>query len=272
MNLYEVRGIVGLLAVIAVGAGYYLYQSNHPVLQFEGDISPLPNYKGEFVSIDGRGHWRKTASRPKSTEFVAAGNGPQAQTSNNSEQAPQTPGVAPEANCSTDAIVYYADQAPLAFDPAKKGLLYGVRTHTSATKVEDMPGYNSCALVAHAILRKAGCKWAKLTADAKAVYDMAWKAGWRPSETQQPGCIVAWNSIEEGWRPRIGKGEHVDKTKKKGVKFRHLGITTGSWIVIDNTSVLSRPSPGITFRPIRYEPPLYLCPVDKTSQNQSARN
>jgi len=209
----------------------------------QADVSPLPNYKGEFVSAGHDGTW----NRPKA-QFV--------------QGAVDTnlPGAPPKADCSREAIVYYAEQAPEDFEEAKNGLLYGVRTHTAATRVDDMPGFNSCALVAHAILKKAGCKWAKWTANAKAIYDKAYQQGWRPSETQEAGCIVAWNSREAGSRPRIGRGKDAGKDSPKRVLFRHVGIATGSWWSVDNTSFLSRPTAGITVRPFRYESPIFLCP------------
>lgn len=209
----------------------------------EADVSPLPNYQGEFVSAGHDGKWHK----PKA-QFV--------------QGAVDTSvlGAPPKPDCSPQAIVYYAEQAPDAFEEGKDGLLFGVKTHTAATRVDDMPGFNSCALVAHAILKKAGCKWAKWTANAKAIYDMAYKQGWRPSETQEAGCIVAWNSREAGSRPRIGRGKDAGKDSPKRVLFRHVGIATGSWWSIDNTSFLSRPTAGITTRPFRYESPIFLCP------------
>lgn len=238
----------------------------------KGDLSPLPNYKGTYVSLGSDGHWRKPITKDEGFVYAAAAkeSDPVEVPKLVDKPPEQNQTGVPEANCSVESIVYYADQAPYVFDPAKRGLLYGVKTHTKATRVEDMPGFNSCALVVHAILKKAGCKWAKYTADAKQMYDLAWEQGWRPSKVQKAGCLVAWNSIEEGWRPRIGKGDHVNPDKKKGVKFRHLGISTGDWMTIDNTSYFSRPTPGITYRPIRYEPPLYLCPTDKKTDELSA--
>lgn len=271
--------IIGGLAIIVAGAFAGLTiaadlsePANEALSRVKDDASPLPNYQGTFVSLGGRGAWRKTVQ--KQSGFVNAettATTPLKPAAKNKPEPTQKPVTEPKADCSTQAIVYYADQAPFVFDHAKKGLLYGIRTHTGATRVDDMPGYNSCAIVVHAILKKSGCKWAKRTANAKAMYDMAWKQGWRPSATQKAGCLVAWNSISEGSRPRIGRGTHSDPKKKKGVLFRHLGITTGTWMTIDNTSYFSRPTPGITTRPIRYEEPLYLCPVkkpvDKTSAN-----
>jgi len=213
------------------------------------DLSPLPNYKGEFVSAAGDGRWH----RPQTQVMIGAVDpGPSAS--------------APEADCSPEAIVYYAEQAPDAFEAENDGLLYGVRTHTDATRVDDMPGFNSCALVVHAILRKAGCKWARRSADAKAIYDMAYEAGWRPSGTQQAGCLVAWNSQETGERPRIGRGKDAPAQSHRRVLYRHVGIATGSWWSVDNTSFLSRPTAGITFRPFRYESPIFLCPPKAKSK------
>ncbi|MGD9714874.1 MAG: hypothetical protein AB7V46_22865 [Thermomicrobiales bacterium] len=171
-----------------------------------------------------------------------------------------SPANAPEADCSRKAIAFYASIAPGKFHIEKKGLLFGVRTHTDATAVNDMPGYNSCALVVHAILQKAGCHWARRTANAKAIYDMAYREGWRPSSTPTGGCLVAWNSQAEGNLPRIGRGVHVDPMQKSGVLFRHVGLMTSSWWSVDNTSFLSRPSGGISLRPFRYQSPMYLCP------------
>ena len=204
------------------------------------DISPTPNYSGAYVSL-GMSKWKKP------TTFLGAST-----TTNLS--------TAPAANCSTKAIVYYAERAPAKFQLAKSGLLYGVKTHTPATRIDNIPGYNSCALVVHAILKKAGCKWARWTANAKKVYDMAYKQGWKPTAVQRAGCIVAWNSKTPGWRARIGRGVHRKKGQSRGVSYRHVGITIGSWMAMDNTSIFSRPSSFITTRPIRYEPPLFLCP------------
>jgi hypothetical protein len=207
------------------------------------DLSPLPVAKGEFVSAGADGQWH----RPQTQLAVAA----------------VDPGLmsgAPEPDCSPKAIAYYAEWAADAFEEEKNGLLYGVRTHTDATRVDDMPGFNSCALVAHAILKRAGCKWARYSADAKAIYDMAYAQGWRPSDTQEAGCIVAWNSQEPGKRPRIGRGKDARKDAHRRVLYRHVGIATGSWWSMDNTSFASRPSAGITYRPFRYESPIFLCP------------
>lgn len=215
-------------------------------LDVSRDYSPLPNYKGDFVSIGAGGRWHL----PRSVGVFAI--------------AGMTGGrKPPPTDCSREAIIRSAELAPELFEKEKNGLLYGVRTHTAATRVKNMPGYNSCALVVYAILKKAGCGWVRRTANAKALYDMAWRRGWRPSETQNGGCLVAWNSRWEGKRARIGRGRHVDPSKKGGVYNRHLGVTTGSWMSVDNTSIFSAPSAFIVNRPIRYEAPLYLCPPKK---------
>ena len=169
----------------------------------------------------------------------------------------------PAPDCSRKALIYYANQAPAKFEREKRGLLYGVRTHTPATRVRDMPGYNSCALVVYAILKRAGCKWVRRTASAKSIYDQAWRAGWRPATEQNGGCLVAWNSRFKGSYPRIGRGVHRDPTKRGGVYNRHLGITTSAWMSVDNTSYRSAPSAFTVVRPFRYEPPLYLCPPEQ---------
>ncbi len=209
------------------------------------DASPLPNYRGHFVSMSGIGQWRRPTNVIHFVRATTVG---------------ETP---PTANCSNDAVVYYATRAPKDFKKKQKGLLYGVRTHTAATRVRDMPGYNSCALVVYAILKRAGCRWVKRTANARSMYDMAYKHGWRPTETQRAGCLVAWNSRFDGKLPRIGRGTHRDPARKSGVLYRHLGITTGAWMAVDNTSVLSEPTAYITSRPIRYETPLFLCPAEQ---------
>jgi hypothetical protein len=100
--------------------------------------------------------------------------------------------------------------------------------------------------------------WAKYTADAKGIYDMAFEAGWRPAPVQEGGCMVAWNSKWEGKRPRIG--DRQKQATRGGTSFRHVGITTGAWLSVDNTSWLSRPTTYLTIRPITYEPPIFLCP------------
>ena len=206
------------------------------------DASPLPAGKGAFVSLDAGSQLNNIE---KKSGFVQAG---------------LFSKIAPPANCSPESIIYYAERAPESFDNAKNGTLYGVKTHISATRVGEIEGYNACALVAHAILKRAGCSWARYTASAKALYDMAWKKGWRPSRLQKAGCIVAWNSRAEGWRPRIGRGIHKSDASAKKVRFRHIGITTGTWMAMDNTSLSGRPSAGVTLRPIRYEAPMFLCP------------
>ncbi|GBF26974.1 hypothetical protein MnTg02_02018 [bacterium MnTg02] len=207
------------------------------------DASPIPNFRGDFVSLGAKANWNKPVIRQR---FIFG-----ATVQSNSEV---------KANCSREAIVRYAFEAPRKFEFEKSGLLYGIKTHTSATRVGDAPGYNSCALVVHAILKKAGCKWAKYTANAKSIYDMAYKQGWRPVKEQEAGCLVAWNSKWPGSRARIGKGAHYDRKKKGGVYYRHLGVTTGSWMSVDNMSVVSQPLEFITTRPFRYEDPLFLCP------------
>jgi len=213
------------------------------------DVSPLPNYKGDFVSLGLSGEWRKPDGRKP---FVGA------QTLASQE---------PAADCSRQAIIHFASQAPYLFEKDKQGLLYGVETHTPETRISGMPGFNSCALVVHAILKKAGCDWAKYSANAKAVYDMAAGRGWRPTDRQEPGCLVAWNSKWKGKRERIGQQRRGGG--KAGTLFRHLGITTGSWISVDNTSFLSRPTPFLTWRPIRYDPPFFLCPAEPSAAKKA---
>ncbi len=215
------------------------------------DISPAPNYRGSYVSR-GADQWRKPANRT----YIGAAS------------ATTALKKVPPANCSTKSIVFYAERAPAKFQLEKKGLLYGVRTHTAATRVDNIPGYNSCALVVYAILKKAGCKWARRTANAKSVYDQAYKAGWKPTKTQRAGCIVAWNANSKGFRARIGRGFHRKKGQSRGVAYRHVGITTGAWMAMDNSSIFSRPSSFITTRPIRYEAPLFLCPTKRQSQRK----
>jgi hypothetical protein len=207
-------------------------------LRRDVDVSPLPNYKGDFVSAGLDGEWRKPASAP---QFIgAASAGP----------------ADPPADCSRASIIHYATQAPAVFEKEKKGLLYGVETHTAATRVKNVPGFYSCALVVYAVLKRAGCDWVKYTPDARAIYDMAAAKGWRKAARQEGGCIVAWNSRQQGSRGRIGR----DETKRGGVLFRHVGITTGGWMSVDNTSFLSRPQEFFTWRPWRYEWPIFLCP------------
>lgn len=227
-----------------------------PLPEGEADLSPVPNYKGEGVSAGYDGKW----IRPTPQFMVGAAD----------QSVPPKTAPEPAANCSPEAIVYYAEQAPDVFDIEKSGLLYGVKTHTADTRVNDMPGYNSCALVVHAILRRAGCTWAKWTQDAKAIYDMAYEHGWRPSDTQEGGCIVAWNSQEPGSRARIGRGKDAAGEKSRGVLYRHVGIATGSWWSMDNTSFLSRPSAGITYRPFRYDSPIFLCPPKPDPKPETA--
>jgi len=236
--------VIGLLVVL-VGALWlgFVPQGWVPFSDEEADVSPLPNYKGDFVSAGHDGQWNRPKPKPVLGAIDSSGlDG------------------APKADCSPEAIIYYAERAPLEFDEEKSGLLYGVKTHTGATRVGDMPGYNSCALVAYAILKQAGCKWASRTASANAIYDMAYRRGWRPSDTQDGGCIVAWNSLDKGSRAPIGQGKDARVKSRKGVLFRHVGIATGAWWSIDNTSFLSRPTAGITTRPFRYESPIFLCP------------
>jgi hypothetical protein len=207
-------------------------------LPAEADISPLPNFKGDFVSLGLGGDWRKPAN---AQQFLVAG----------------ATAAEPPADCSTESIVHYAGLAPSVFEKDKKGLLYGVETHTPATRVWKIPGFNSCALVVYAIMKRAGCGWVKYTASAKELYDNIAARGWRPTDTQRAGCLVAWNSYWEGGRERLGGR---DKRRKGGTLFRHVGITTGKWLSVDNTSSLSRPSTFFTWRPYRYETPIYLCP------------
>lgn len=168
--------------------------------------------------------------------------------------------AAPPANCSKEAIVYYASRAPNAFDASKGGRLYNVTTYTAATAVRQMPGFKSCALVVYAILKKAGCRWVRRTASAKSIYDMAYRHGWRPSNSPRGGCIVAWNSHAKGTLPRLGRGQHADPAGNPRVLYRHVGIMISRWWSIDNTSFLSRPTGGLAMRPFRYEAPIYLCP------------
>lgn len=211
------------------------------------DASPLPNYKGDFVSVGPDGRWRRPSRRALAGTVPARSE--------------------PSSDCSPEAITHFAIKAPAVFEKDKKGLLYGVKTHTPATRVGSMPGYNSCALVVYAILKQAGCRWAKYTANAKSMFDMARASGWRLSDTQTAGCIVAWNSRFKGKRPRIG-----DTRRRKGkVGFRHLGITTGSWMAVDNTSFRSRPEAFVTMRPIRYEWPIFLCPPSEKPDRQTRR-
>jgi hypothetical protein len=201
------------------------------------DVSPLPSDTGDFVSLGLDGRWRRPErlQAQAGTDIAAI--------------------AEPPANCSREAIIHYAWQAPTVFEMDKKGLLYGVETHTPATRMGNIPGFNSCALVVYAILKRAGCTWLKYTADAKGVFDMAVARGWRRTDRQEGGCIVAWNSREEGKKPAIGRDGRGER-----VLFRHVGITTGNWLAMDNTSLLSRPQPFITWRAYKYTSPMYLCP------------
>jgi hypothetical protein len=220
------------------------------------DASPLPNYSGDFVSLGAEGNWHQPVG-----SLVSLYNSAEA-----SERQ--------VADCSPEAIVHYARQAPNKFEIEKNGLLYGVRTHTPETRVStrywDMPGFNSCALVVYAILKKAGCGWAKYTANAKAIYDMAYRGGWRPSDTQRGGCMVAWNSRWEGSRARIGTAQK--QSKSGSTRFRHVGIATGSWLSVDNSSWLGRPTTFLTFRPLAYEAPIFLCPPRTDARQQAKRS
>jgi hypothetical protein len=209
------------------------------------DASPPPAYTGDFVSLGADGIWRGNTQPP--IAYAQTG-GPSAE---------------PAADCSTEAIVHYAMKAPSAFEAGKKGLLYGVKTHTpdtgKTTRYWDMPGFNSCALVVYAILKQAGCSWAKYTANAREIYDIAYKGGgWRPADKQRAGCIVAWNSRNSGGRDRIGVAQK--QAKAGSAAYRHVGITTGEWMSVDNNSLLSRPTTYFTFRPITYTAPIFLCP------------
>jgi hypothetical protein len=185
------------------------------------------------------------------------------------KEAAGTSTTEPAPDCSREAIAHYAWRAPFVFERDRKGLLYGVETHTAVTRVGNTPGVLSCALVVHAILKRAGCGWAKYSPDAKAVYDMALAGGWRRTNTQEPGCIVAWNSRQEGKRPPIDRSEGP-----RSVRFRHVGITTGRWLAVDNTSSLSRPLPFFTWRPYRYQTPTFICPPKEAAslgENQGER-
>lgn len=213
------------------------------------DSSPLPKYRGEFISLGADGVWH-VAPSAKGAVYGST-------TRSKKSKEEQVP-----ADCSPDTIIHYALRAPDAFSYEKSGMLYGVKTHTPATRINtrfwDMPGFNSCALVVYAILKRAGCRWARYTANAKAIYDMAYRAGWKPSNTQRAGCIVAWNSRWQGERARIGS---LQKQVKAGsTAFRHVGITTGSWMAVDNSSWRSRPTRFFTYRPLVYEAPFFLCP------------
>jgi hypothetical protein len=226
-----------------------------PMSSPDADISPLPNYKGDFVSVGGDGAWNTPVTERKMLGAAALSPEP------------------PAADCSRVAIVHYAKEAPGAFEAGNGGRLYGVQTHTPETRITtrywDMPGANSCALVVYAILKKAGCGWVRYTADAKAIYNQAYAAGWKPSETQEGGCMVAWNSRSDGPRSRIGD---VQKQARSGTTlYRHVGIATGSWLSVDNTSWLGRPTRFFTFRPIIYESPIFLCPPADTARQERRR-
>jgi hypothetical protein len=70
--------------------------------------------------------------------------------------------------------------------------------------------------------------------------------------------MVAWNSKWGGTRARIG--DRQKQSPRGSTRFRHVGITTGTWLSVDNSSWLSRPTTFFTIRPISYEPPIFLCP------------
>jgi hypothetical protein len=216
------------------------------------DTSPLPNYRGDFVSLGADGVWHRPAGAAPFLQSQALGEGA-------------------SADCSEQAIIDTAKAAPYAFEADKKGLLYGIETHTPETRVTtrywDMPGFNSCALVVYAILKKAGCKWARYTANAKAVYDMAYEAGWRPATEQRGGCMVAWNSKWQGTRQRIG--DRQKQGRSGSTRFRHVGITTGAWLSVDNSSWMSRPTTFFTIRPVTYERPIFLCPPADAPANDA---
>jgi hypothetical protein len=225
-------------------------------LPAEVDASPPPNYSGDYVSLPADGIWRGATQPPLA---FAQSAGTQAE---------------PKPDCSTETIIHYAQKAPGAFEAGKKGLLYGVKTHTPETRVAtrywDMPGFNSCALVVYAILKQAGCSWAKYTANAREIYDMAYKGGgWRPSETQRAGCMVAWNSRKSGGRDKIGVAQ---KQATPGTTaYRHVGIATGAWLSVDNSSIWSRPTSYFTFRPIAYGKPIFLCPPESGTETNATQ-
>ena len=197
------------------------------------DASPLPRYTGDFVSLGADGIWNKSAQSARFLTSDIAG------------------GQAPSPDCSREAIIHYARRRPSAFEADKKGLLYGVQTYTPETRVKtrywDMPGFNSCALVVYAILKRAGCGWAGYTADAKAIYDMAYDAGWRPSAAQQ-GRLHRRLEFEMGRRRGPGSATGRSRRGRGTTRFRHVGITTGALLSVDNT-LLARPSDDVLHLP-----------------------
>ena len=249
--------VLALSAILASGVltGGFAASKSQTNNQIAADVSPVPNNAKNFIS-SGDGSKIINTAESQVLGFVQR----------------EDPNLPPKANCSRKAIIYYAKKAPENFKEARKGLLFGVRTHTNATAINTpigrFAGFNSCALVASAIMRKAGCRWMSITANAKSVYDAAYRVGWRPTLYQDGGCIVAWNARWEGERPRIGRGVHAKLLPKNRVMFRHVGVTTGSNMSVDNSGITSRPSESSTYRPIRYEPPIYLCPNFKSAKRK----
>ncbi|GAF97289.1 unnamed protein product, partial [marine sediment metagenome] len=105
--------ILVLLLLAVTGALWlgFMPQRLIPFSFLEADLSPLPNYKGEFVSAGRDGQW----NRPKSKFALGAVDS-------------GAFNLRPQANCSPEAIVHYAERAPEVFDGEKSGLLYGVKT------------------------------------------------------------------------------------------------------------------------------------------------
>lgn len=166
----------------------------------------------------------------------------------------------PGRACSRERIAHFARNAVLEFDYGRDGLLYGVATHVHRTRVGEMPGYNSCPLVASAILRRAGCAWLPPTENAEALYDRLRKRGWKPADRQDGGCFVVWNSRWKGPWSRVGDDQSAAASATEGVLYRQVGVTVNSWLAVDNFSLLSRPTMFFLWRPVNYHAPSFLCP------------
>lgn len=184
------------------------------------------------------------------------------------------------AKVLSEEIYEAAKEAPSEYDEETRKL-YGVRTQNSSTKLEvavpvvgdvTLPGYNSCALVASAILKKAGVRIGAY-ALVNNVRRYLSSNGWRRTLTPSKGDIVIWAKRKEGrteWKKRAVVHWKDNKLYKEEIDtidysanryYNHIGvfigwsiaiqgpvITGGSpvgWYTVDNSSVTGEPE----FRP-----------------------
>lgn len=169
--------------------------------------------------------------------------------------------ASPKGSCKARDIEAAAERAPGVFS---NGHLYGYNIF-KGTRARGTDGYLACAATVSSILREAGCRCIEYTLDVRVTYNEAMRSGW--SEVKgaiQPGDILIWNTLPganifSGYGvgtlyPGVGKDHQHRK-----VLYRHIGIATSRFTVVDNTPGKGPQSKLISgFSKLQYSAPVVL--------------